>query len=217
MLYFLNFKNFLTAAFLVVDLFALYYNWFCIIIVTKIINEIDNLKETFKLKKAPPPIVYFSSEQTFIKNVFWYISLVLYIFVEGLIYKFSYKYVEPNRQFFYNICCILYGILYAFRKFLKKKNISINYIEMWKRYYRQRRYNVGDEFQLHFPDFIDFELEPEPVLEKFQNHEETITCLICYETIDKGTKMICGHMYCEACLQSWFIVQSGRKCPYCRQ
>ena len=41
------------------------------------------------------------------------------------------------------------------------------------------------------------------------------TCIICFNSYKKPTKILCGHTFCQECIKSWS--SQSDKCPICRQ
>ena len=41
------------------------------------------------------------------------------------------------------------------------------------------------------------------------------TCIICFNSYKKPTKIFCGHIFCHECIKDWS--EKSNKCPICRQ
>lgn len=42
-----------------------------------------------------------------------------------------------------------------------------------------------------------------------------MSCIICFDSYQKPTKILCGHTFCYECIKSWS--SQSDKCPICRQ
>ena len=46
------------------------------------------------------------------------------------------------------------------------------------------------------------------------------TCVICYESVDKDSNAtilrLCGHVFCDSCLNTWLETENNKRCPMCR-
>ena len=47
--------------------------------------------------------------------------------------------------------------------------------------------------------------------------EVTDPCPVCFEEVHRPAKTPCGHVFCEACLSTWFGTARQASCPMCRQ
>ncbi|KAK9810330.1 hypothetical protein WJX72_008829 [[Myrmecia] bisecta] len=45
---------------------------------------------------------------------------------------------------------------------------------------------------------------------------ESGPCAICQEAMQEPTRLHCGHIFCEGCINEWFERDSGTTCPMCR-
>lgn len=52
-----------------------------------------------------------------------------------------------------------------------------------------------------------------PVQEK--EEENKLKCAICMDTMKEETSTICGHLFCQSCIQG--AIKSQKKCPTCRK
>ena len=41
-----------------------------------------------------------------------------------------------------------------------------------------------------------------------------MNCPICYNSIQKKKTLVCGHKYCEQCIEKWELISNT--CPVCR-
>jgi hypothetical protein len=49
---------------------------------------------------------------------------------------------------------------------------------------------------------------------------ECFKCPVCLNSnvpLSKGTKTVCGHLYCSLCINKWVVAQQIPTCPLCRQ
>ena len=47
------------------------------------------------------------------------------------------------------------------------------------------------------------------------NSHNTGSCIICFNSYQKPTKIFCGHTFCQECIKNWS--SQSDKCPVCRQ
>jgi late competence protein required for DNA uptake (superfamily II DNA/RNA helicase) len=58
------------------------------------------------------------------------------------------------------------------------------------------------------------ELPPaSPVEEKEEDNR--LKCAICMDTMQEETSTICGHLFCQSCIQG--AIKTQKKCPTCRK
>lgn len=42
-------------------------------------------------------------------------------------------------------------------------------------------------------------------------------CAVCYSDVAVPTKLVCGHVFCQECVKSWYLKGTGTGCPMCRR
>lgn len=42
-------------------------------------------------------------------------------------------------------------------------------------------------------------------------------CAVCYDECSRACKLICGHVFCTACVKEWYRKGAGTGCPMCRR
>lgn len=42
-------------------------------------------------------------------------------------------------------------------------------------------------------------------------------CAVCYSDVSVPTKLVCGHVFCQDCVKSWYLKGTGAGCPMCRR